>query len=265
VTKYRLLLSVAFQDALQYRAEGVIWFLFDLLPPFMMLFVWLAAYRETEQVGGYTVGAMLGYYLGLALLRGVLTSHPEWEVAESIRDGKLAMLLLKPLDPWGYWLVCELPWRLTRLGMMSPILLGAVLLLGGQVRLPAASLGNGLALALSLPLAFLLCFFVKLCVGFAAFWLLEIQALSGLFEVCLFLFGGTIVPLELLPDSLRGLAALLPFEYVYAFPLALALGRVGPDEIWNGLAVQALWTAGLFALARLLWWGGLRRFEAVGG
>jgi ABC-2 type transport system permease protein len=265
VKKYLLLLNLALQDALQYRVEGLIWFLFDVLPPFMMVFVWVAAYRETEQISGYTLATMLGYYLGLALLRSALTTHPEWDIAEAIRDGKLALLLLKPLDPWGYWLVGDVPWRLTRLLMLAPIMLIAFVLLGGQLQPMNPGVETALALALSLPLAFLLCFFLKLLIGFAGFWLLEINALAGLFEVAIYLFGGTIVPLELLPESLRIMAALLPFEYIYAFPLALALGRVDGDEIWRGLALQAFWTAGLFWLARLFWRGGLRRFEAVGG
>lgn len=47
-------------------------------------------------------------------------------------------------------------------------------------------------------------------------------------------------------------AALLPFEYIYAFPLALALGRVGGEEIWRGLALQALWTGRINNIAYLI-------------
>jgi ABC-2 type transport system permease protein len=263
--KYLLLLNLAFQDALQYRIEGLIWCLFDVLPPFMMVFVWVAAYRENELVGGYTLASMLGYYLGLALLRNVLTTNPEWDVADAVRNGKLALLLLRPLDPWGYWLVGDIPWRLIRLVMVAPFMLIAMVLLGGQIQPIVPGIEMALALTLSLPLAFLLCYLLKLLIGFAAFWLLEINALAGLFDVAVYIFGGTIVPLELLPDWLRGVAALLPFKYIYAYPLALALGRVGGEDIWRGLAVQALWTTGLFLLARLIWRGGLRRFEAVGG
>src|SRR5215210_7054000 len=140
VSKYRLLLSLGFQDALQYRVESLIWFLFDVLPPLMMVFVWLAAYRETDDVAGYRLGAMLGYYLGLTLLRNIITPHPEWDIADSIRNGRLSMLLLKPLAPWGYWLVGDCASRLFRFVLVAPVLLVALLLLGDQVAPPRLSL-----------------------------------------------------------------------------------------------------------------------------
>lgn len=262
--KYLLLLSLGLQDALQYRLEGAIWFLFDVLPPLMMIFVWLAAYRETDQVAGYTLGEMLGYYLGLALLRNAITTHPEWEIAESIRSGRLSMLLLKPLHPWGYWLASDSAWRLVRVLMVAPILLAAGVLLGGQVRWPSPDPPTLLSLALGLLLAYLLCYFLKLCIGFAGFWLLDINGLAGLYEVAVYLFGGTIIPLELLPPTLRQLAEALPFQYIYYLPLALALGRAEEPAIWSALATQTLWTITLFLLALALWRSGLRRYEAVG-
>jgi ABC-2 type transport system permease protein len=262
--KYALLLSVALQDALQYRIESFIWFLFDVLPPLMMVFVWLAAYRETDQVGGYSLGAKLGYYLGLALLRNVITPHPEWEIAESIRNGRLSILLLKPVSAWLYWLIGDAASRLFRLVLVGPVLLAATLLLGDRATPPRVDPEALLALALALPLAYALSFFLKLSHGFAGFWLLDINGLAGLFEVAVFLFGGTIVPLELMPPWLRAVADALPFEYIYYFPLAIVLGRLHGADLWGRLAVQAGWTVIAFLLAGLLWRRGLRRYEAVG-
>jgi ABC-2 type transport system permease protein len=213
VKKYRLLLTIGFQDALQYRIEGIIWFLYDMLPTFMMVFLWLAAYRDTDEVAGYSLGAMLTYYLGLALLRNVVTTHPEWDIAESIRIGKLSTLLLKPLNPWLYWLAADAAWRLVRLFMVAPVLLVGITLLGGQVQVPRLTLEMVLALALCLPLGFALCYLLKICVGFVAFWLLEIGGLAGLYEVMAYLFGGTIVPLELLPAPLQAVANFLPWPW----------------------------------------------------
>ena len=262
--KYLRLLSIAFQDALQYRAEGLIWFLFDVLPPLMMVFVWLAAYRETDDVAGFSLAAMLSYYLGLALLRNVITTHPEWEIAESVRSGRLSMLLLKPLNPWVYWLTGDSAWRVVRLVMVTPLLVLAVYLLGGQVEAPRLGFDSAPALAICLALSFLLCYLLKISLGFAGFWLLDIGGAAGLYEVAVYLVGGTIVPLELLPPPLRLVADLLPFKYVYYFPLALAFGRISGPDVWSGLAFQAAWTALLFLFARSLWSAGLRRYEAVG-
>ena len=262
--KYLLFFTLGLQDAMQYRLEGVIWFLFDVLPPLMMVFVWQAAYRDTAEVGGYSLGAMLGYYLGLALLRNAITTHPEWETAEAIRTGRLSMWLLKPYQFWAERLATDSAWRVIRLAMVTPILLISVVLLSGQVAGPRLTADSALALVACLPLAFALCFLLKLSLGFAGFWLIDIGGLGSLYEVVVYLLGGSIVPLELLPSWLRLLADLLPFKYIYYFPLAVALGRIDGPDLWSGLALQAAWTAALAALARLLWTQGLRRYEAVG-
>jgi ABC-2 type transport system permease protein len=262
--KYLLFFTLGFQEALQYRLETVIWFLFDILPPLMMVFLWLAAYRETDQVAGYSLGAMLSYYLGLALLRNAITPHPEWEIAELVRTGRLSMSLLKPYQLWGEWLASDASYRVLRAMMVSPILVLAAALLGGQAEGPRPSAESALALAICLPLAYGLCFLLKICLGFTAFWLLEIGGLAGLYDVVIYLLGGTIVPLDLLPSPIRFVADSLPFKYIYYFPLTLALGRLTGPEILSGLALQAAWTAALVLLARVLWLRGLRRHEAVG-
>ena len=262
--KYLLLLTIGFQDALQYRVEGLIWFLFDVLPPLMMVFLWLAAYRDTDEVAGYSLGAMLSYYLGLALLRNAITPHPEWDIAEGIRNGKLSMLLVRPVHPWGVWLAGDSAWRILRLFMVTPVLLLALALLGGEVRFPSLTPASATALTVALILAYALCWSIKICLGMAGFWLLDITGLSTLVDVVVYLVGGTLVPLDLLPAPLRAVADVLPFKYVYYFPLSVALGRVDGVEILGGLAIQAGWAAAMLLLARQLWSAGLRRYEAVG-
>jgi ABC-2 type transport system permease protein len=74
-----------------------------------------------------------------------------------------------------------------------------------------------------------------------------------------------LLPLELLPDSLRVVAWALPFQYIYYVPMSVLLGRLDGNELWSALAVQAAWAAALALLARAVWRRGLRRYEAVGG
>ena len=261
---YLALWRIGLQEALQYRAESVIWFLFDVLPPIMMVFLWLTAYEGQASVAGYSLQAMLQYTVGVMVLRNVVTAHVEWDVSYQIRQGTLSMHLVRPMNTWALWFMTGLAARTVRALMLLPVLLACLVWLGSYLETPEWGTGIG-ALAASLVLAYMISFFTKLGIGFLAFWLTDITGTLTLVEVVAWVFGGMLLPLELLPDVLRPIAALLPFQYIYHVPMSLLLGRLDPAEVQTTLGVQAAWAGGLVLLAGAIWQRGLRRYEAVGG
>jgi len=137
----------------------------------------------------------------------------------------------------------------------------------------APSLGGGFSLSLerlpmvllSAVLGYLVCFFLKLCIGFIGFWTNDIMGITTLYEMIANVLGGILIPIALLPDGLQVVARVLPIQAVYGVPLAILLGRGdGADPIW-GLGLQVGWIVVLWALARVLWRAGLRQYESVGG
>jgi ABC-2 type transport system permease protein len=83
--------------------------------------------------------------------------------------------------------------------------------------------------------------------------------------VSLFL-AGRIAPLALLPPAVAGVAGVLWFRSMLAFPVDLLTGAVqGTDAVLRGLASQLVWLAVWFAAYRLAWSRGIRKYGAVGG
>ncbi len=87
----------------------------------------------------------------------------------------------------------------------------------------------------------------------------------ALVEVTSVVFGGMLLPLDLLPPSLRAVATALPFQYIYYVPLSAMLGRLEGADLLTALANQAAWAAALGLLAYAIWRRGLQRYEAFGG
>ena len=262
---YLALWRVALQDALQYRVESIIWFLFDVLPPIMMVFLWLTAYEGQASVAGYSLESMLHYTLGVMVLRNVITAHVEWDIAHQIRLGTLSMHLVRPFNPWALWFMSGLAARAVRGLLVLPVLLVCLAWLGSYLQAPDLEPSRVAPIVASLALAYLLSFCMKLVIGFLGFWLTDIVGIVSVTEVIAWIFGGMLLPLELLPGPLRGVADALPFQYIYYFPLSLVLGRLDGADLGAALVVQAAWAAGLAALAWVTWQRGLRRYEAVGG
>ena len=262
---YVTLFRLSLQEAIQYRVESAIYFLYDVLPPIMMAFVWLTAYEGQAQVAGFSLSQMLVYTVGVMVLRTMLTAHIEWAIDHEVRQGILSTYLVKPFSVWGQWFVGELAWKLVRAALLTPVLIGILLWLGPELALPPLDAGRLLLLLASLALGYVVCFTLKLCLGMITFWSTDINGLMTLYEVVAAVFGGILVPLALLPEPLHGVAMALPLRAIYDVPLTIFLGRLDGPALWWSLLSQAAWCVALALLARFLWRRGLRRYEAVGG
>jgi ABC-2 type transport system permease protein len=259
---YAAFLRVAIAVELQYRASSVIWLLGMVIEPVIYLAVWsAAAAAQGGEIGGYGARDFAAYYLVLTVVNQITSSWHMWEFQFRVQQGQFAFLLLRPVHP----IHGDLAENLAHKVMMQPFLLPMVFALG-FVFAPRVSV-EGWAWAAFVPalaLAFALRFAVEYTLALACFWTTRIQAVNQTYFAVLFFLSGRVAPVELLPGWLQGLAAALPFRWMVAFPVELALGRLSPAEVATGFAAQAAWIA-LASLALVaLWPRALRRFSAVG-
>ncbi|MCC6176319.1 MAG: ABC-2 family transporter protein [Chloroflexi bacterium] len=262
---YATLWMMGLQEALQYRVEAMIWFLFDVVPPIMMAFLWLAAYQDQTTIAGYDLAAMLTYTMGVMVLRTVLTTHVEWGIDFDIRNGWLSTRLTQPFPLWTFWFLTEMAWKVIRSLLVTPVVLLCLLWLGPSMGGNVLSLASVPLLVLSLVFGYLVSFFLKLCLGLLSFWLNDITGLSTLYEVIAVVFGGVLLPIALLPGPLQTVALALPIGATYHIPLSILLGQTVGLDAWWAIGQQVLWLGLLALLGQALWRRGLRRYESVGG
>jgi ABC-2 type transport system permease protein len=258
---YPALLRVGFASAVAYRAEFLIW-MFSTNMPLVMLAIWSAVAREGP-VAGYTQRGFTAYYLTTLLVRMLTGSWVVWELTMEIRQGTLALRLLRPLHP----LIAYSAENLAAVPLRGLIAIPLVaLLLGFAGR---DSLAHDPALwAIFVPAmlgAWLLTFLVMALVGTLS---LYVESAVSLFEAWLGLsavLSGYLVPLDLFPPALGDVARVLPFRFLLSFPVEVLLGRVTPAHALSLLAAQ--WGyVGLALIGTLaLWRAGMRRFGAYGG
>lgn len=263
--KYARLQAFFLQHGFVYRWEGLVGFLFDIVPPFTMVFLWLSAGSDAGMIGGYTLPGIVTYYLTVTVLRTLLTSYPEHEVSRSVREGAISQLLVRPIGIWLYFLLAELGWKIIRVGMIVPVMGVALFLLRGVLGNLALSTPDVLGFLLAAVMSAVLTYLLKLALAWSSFWLAESNGLFELFEVATFVLGGVMIPLDLLPEPARGIATVLPFQYLYYFPANVLLGRISGPELAVGLAAQVVWLIGAFLFCRWLWQRALIRYDAVGG
>jgi ABC-2 type transport system permease protein len=95
----------------------------------------------------------------------------------------------------------------------------------------------------------------------AAFWLDDAKSSWFLYQKLIFLLGGMLLPLELLPGWLEQAARGLPFWTMAYVPARLLSGHAEPDL----LLVQLSWLVVLASVATYAFRVGERRLQVVGG
>jgi len=258
---------LGWQDSLVYRFNALVWILYSVLPSLTLMLVWLAAYegKPRSQVGGFDLSAMLTYYLFVTALSVAITPNAEWEIAQTIRDGKLTPFLLRPVGYFGYRFAWESSYQVVKTVMMLPAFGLLWWAFRAYIRLPALDFGRGVAFGIACLLAYVLLSQLKFMTGISAFWLQEPQGFMEIWSILVGLFAGRLLPLALLPTWARTIGDILPFGVLYAFPMDVLMNRIGGVAIVWGLGRQLLWMGVLGLGVRLMWARGLRQYESVGG
>jgi ABC-2 type transport system permease protein len=254
-------MKVGFLEAVAYRAELLVWVLSTTMP-LIMLAMWSAVARDAP-VGRFGQSDFVAYFLATFIVRQLTGAWVAWEMNWEVRQGTLAMKLLRPLHPFiGYATenLAALPMRLI---VALPVAVIAFAVVGPQkiTRDPvlwliwcAAMLGG-----------WLITFLANLFIGCLALFIDSSEKFMGIWLALFFVFSGYLVPIELFPSAVKLLAEWLPFQYQIGYPVQLMTSAIGRADALEMLARQWGWVALLLGGTSTLWRRGLRRFAAYGG
>lgn len=255
------LLRVGFADAVAYRVEMFVWVLSTTMP-LVMLALWTSVARDAP-IGHYGEPQFVAYFLCTFIVRQLTGSWVFWEMNFAIRNGTLAMRLLRPIDPlWAYTAdaLASIPMRVL---VSLPVATVALAIVGwhGLARDPAL----WALWPMSVAGAWLMTLLVNFIVGAASFFLESSLKLMEVWLVFFFALSGYLIPIDLYPQPLRSVAEWLPFRFQIGFPVELMTGAHGRSEALRMLAAQWGWNGVLLGLTVWTWRRGLQRFAAYGG
>jgi ABC-2 type transport system permease protein len=208
-------------------------------------------------LAGYSAVALTWYIItSEAAIVSVNSRHIE-EIGTDIAQGTVAVEMLRPASVIGIRMATQVGRGLPRVA--------ALWVAGGIV---ATIVGDGpprpatlLLAAPSLVLAITANLLAQHAVAASAFWLRDAGSIWFLYMKAVFILGGMIIPLELLPDGLEHVALLLPFRAMAYAPARLASGHWEP---WL-LVEQVTWIGALALVAAAAFRSGERRLQVVGG
>ncbi len=258
---YPSLLRVGLQEAIAYRAEFIVWML-SMTMPLVMLALMTAVAREAP-IGRFDSPTFVAYYLVTLVVRQMTGAWVMWEIVMEIREGTLALRLLRPIHPLAAHSAESLAAIPLRAAFSAPITVIALVVAGSQhVSHDPVVIA---AFCLSVTGAWVLNFAVSAIVGTLALYLESSIAIWEIWLGGFMLFSGYLVPLELFPHWVERIARLLPFAYLQAVPVEMLTGLRSRSDALHGLLWQ--WAYAALALVGMMafWRRATKRFQAFGG
>lgn len=259
---YATTAKLAWQDALEYRLDTLVFFAIAALGVLSAYFLWGEVFAERAALLGYTRGEMVTYYIMVGYVMN--TSYAGNPISHDIRTGALSSALAMPASYLWLTYVEALGRRLFRLLLGLPVVIALFMLFSDGVFVPTDPRGYVALLAAAFGALNILFLIDSIVLSFE-FWVLFAGNSFWVVEMIIYLLSGYMIPLVFLPNWLQAIAAVLPFKYIANFPVDAFMGRLEWSEVLLGLLVQGIWTLLLVGLLTFIWRRGLRRFESYGG
>lgn len=232
----------------------------------VVYFLTTALYRESGQaeLGGYSLAAMLVYYVAVLLFSKVVRGVDfDNQVSTDIYEGGLNRYLIFPSSyfwfKYAQHVGALLPAVLQLLFLGGTFLLLSDLPPDARPTLPGCLMGAG-----SLMVGSLLYFTMSFPLQSVAFWADNVWSLLVALRFLTNLLGGLLFPLALFPGWIQEINAWLPFRALFAVPAQVCMGRMGVGAWATSMVLGLVWCAVIAALDRAVWRRGTLQYTGVG-
>jgi ABC-2 type transport system permease protein len=261
--KYFAIYLISLKETINYRMELFLWSVIDAMPLIAMMALWLSAFGSRTEINGYTKSGIITYFLAGFIVQDITGSYFEENILEKIRNGSIVTSLIKPYSVKLKWIVAELGWRnMTLIFTVLPVIIISTIFLKGNISISFSQ--TILLLPIILIISYLLETFYSLMIAAMGFVFEEANSLSHLKWMLGWLFSGSMLPFEMMPDWLAKIANFLPFKFRYYIPVQIIRGELTLSETILQLIFQFVWLIIIGKLLNMLWNRNLKLFTAVG-
>jgi viologen exporter family transport system permease protein len=262
-TLYLTLARVSMLEQFQYRAANYFYMIGMITEPVVYLVVWSTiAESQGGSVDGYTAGTFAAYYIVWTLVRNMNIVFTPFGWEERIREGTLSGQLVRPMHPIHYDLGFFAGWKVVVIVLWLPIAAVLTLIFDPELDPRPQQVA---VFFVAIWGAYLIRSFLLWMLGMVTFWTTRVSALFEFYFAAELLLSGRVLPLPLMPEWVQDLAAYLPFQWTFGYPITALVGPISDRDLYLGLLAQAGWiVAGALGVS-WMWRRAVRRYTAVAG
>lgn len=252
--------SISIKKILHYRWNNAFYIMGSLLSAFSIIFLWQYIYRANMEMRQYmTVYAILSKLISLLYSARFANC-----VADKVYKGTFAVDLLRPMHFLRLNFM-EVTGEMAAEMIVRGIPICIVLFSGywGLIRnIDPIYMLLGMA---AVFLAFLFYMMLFTVIGFLAFRFYEIWPFNRLMNDTIRFFSGSFIPIALFPAWMQMPVRLMPFQYLYSFPIEVILKGSGCENIGLNFAILILWDIVIAAVMIFVYRRALFRCVVQGG
>ncbi|RID81774.1 daunorubicin ABC transporter permease [Peribacillus asahii] len=251
MSKYIEMIRMRFLMMLAYRLNyytGIVIYTINIGAYY---FLWSAIYGDKGSIEGLTIEQMTSYVAIAWMARAFYFNNIDREIAMEIKDGKVAVELLRPYHYLGMKTMAGLGEGIFRFFFFSiPGMLLVTLLF--QVHIPYNGATWGY-FAISLLFSFIINTQINLLTGIMAFFFYNNTGLIRAKRVIVDLFSGLLLPISFFPLWAQGVMQYLPFQGISYIPSMIFTNGFSHSELLMALGQQCIWVIILLIPIQLLW------------
>lgn len=254
------LLAVFFRVNLMGELAYRINFFWQLLQSILSLGMSLTGivviFSYTSAIGGWRpdeVLALVGVYLLVGGIIGLVIQPCMERFIESVRDGSLDFVLTKPEDIQLLVSIRRIEiWQFIDMALGLGVLVTALIRLGANV-----GVGQTAAFLLMLVIGAVIIYSFFLILATLSFWFVRVENILAIFQS---MYEAGRWPISLYPGWLRyGLTFVIPVAFAVTVPAEALTGRLTWQTMLGAIALAI----GLFIASRAFWIVGLRRYSGA--
>lgn len=251
---------ISIKKTLNYRWHILFSVISVLVMSFSNIFLWSYIYRGNEEMRQYmTVYVILSHLLSM-----IYSNRCSDCIADKVYKGTFAIDLLRPIHFLKLnfiEVIGEIAANLIIKGIpAAAVLFGLYWHLVRAIRPAYALLG-----VLAVLFAFLLYMMLYTILGLLAFWFYEIWPFNRLMNDTIRFLSGSVIPIALFPAWLSLPIRVLPFRYLYSFPIELILKGSGCEKIGENFGILIVWNIALAVIMLIVYRRALLRCVVQGG
>lgn len=261
-------INAGMQETTTYRVNWIFYMLGNVLGCFVSYFIWNAVFMsgDGDTMNGFTMPQMVVYIFLMFLTSTLIGSGGTYDIGEEIRDGSIAMRIIKPISYNATFLFQELGNKaMTVCILIVPLVAGVEIVrfvFTGSVQFQITGF---LLYIVSCVFAYLINFFFNICFGFIAFIIKYLWGANMMKNCIVGFLSGATIPLSFLPDAVEKLFLFLPFASLNYTPVMIYMGMYSGLSLLYYLGLQLFWVLFFWALSKLLWAVSIKHLSVQGG
>lgn len=254
--KYFSFFRAGVQRSLANRLNFLFYRLGDICGALISYYLWQAIFNSSPQgsLGDFTVQEM-GLYVFLTFFSNIVSStYVSSGIGQEIKDGSIAMRLIKPIDFISTYLFDEIGFKSMQVLISALPILGGLLIF--QLLIPNILTFNIFSFFLfiiSLIFSYLLNFYFNICFGFSAFILQNLWGANVVKNSVISFMSGTLIPLSFFPSAFGEFLKVLPFSSLVYTPVMIYLRKYNFEQIVIAFTLQICWCLFFYLMARIIW------------